>query len=447
MSLFGALDTAISGLTAQSAGFANISNDVANSQTVGFKRVDTSFSDLLTTSSAKVNDSGSVVSLPEYMNNVQGTIGQTDDTLGLAISGQGFFPVSVGTSTSNGVTTMSPTPYFTRAGDFQLNKNGYIVNSAGNYLNGWTVDPTTGVVNQNAVSPIQINQSVFNPVPTSQVTLAANLPATPAASATVSSQTSVYDALGTAHDVTLNWTQNAGAINTWTLQIVSPDDKNAAPTANVTDASGSPVIGTATVTFGNDGTIQTIGSPVSDFGAVSTPAPTPTSTGALVNFTTQFAPGVTQAISLNLGNFGAANGVTQFAGTTYSLRGLSQNGVPPGSFDGVTTTTAGGIVVNYNNGQARTIAQVPIVTFNNPNGLQAQNGQAYTTSQESGNALASAAGTNGAGNIVTGSIEQSNVDIATEFTKLIVTQQAYTANTKMITTANQMLQVTIDMKS
>ncbi len=447
MSLFGALDTAISGLTAQSAGFANISNDVANSQTVGFKRVETSFSDYLTTSSASVNDSGAVVSLPKYMNNVQGTIGQTDDTLGMAISGQGFFPVSVGTSTSNGVTTMSPTPYYTRAGDFQMNKNGYIVNSAGNFLNGWTVDPTTGVVNQNAVAPIQINQSVFNPVPTSTVTLAANLPATPSAAATVSSQTSVYDSLGTAHDVTLNWTQNAGAINTWTLQIVSPNDVNATPTATATDATGNRVIGSATVVFGNDGTIQSIGGPVSDYGTVTTPAPTPTNNGALVNFTTQFTPGVTQAISLNLGNFGAANGVTQFAGTTYSLRGLSQNGVPPGSFNGVTTTATGGIVVNYNNGQSRTIAQVPLVTFNNPNGLQAQNGQAYSTSELSGNALASAAGTNGAGNIVTGSIEQSNVDIATEFTKLIVTQQAYTANTKIVTTANQLLQVTIEMKA
>ena len=94
MSLFGAMNTAISGLSAQSAAFSNISDNVANSQTVGYKRVDTSFIDYLTTSNATENDSGAVVAMPDYVNNVQGTITQTDNTLGLAIAGQGFFAVS-----------------------------------------------------------------------------------------------------------------------------------------------------------------------------------------------------------------------------------------------------------------------------------------------------------------------------------------------------------------
>ena len=94
MSLFGAMNTAISGLTAQSSAFSNISDNVANSQSVGFKRVDTSFIDYLTTSTAAQNDSGAVVARPDYVNNVQGTITQTDDPLGLAIAGQGFFAVS-----------------------------------------------------------------------------------------------------------------------------------------------------------------------------------------------------------------------------------------------------------------------------------------------------------------------------------------------------------------
>src|SRR5579872_6156686 len=136
MSLFGAMNTAISGLGAQSAAFSNISDNVANSQTVGYKRVDTSFIDYLTTSNATVNDSGSVAASPEYINNVQGTITQTDNPLGLAITGQGFFAVSQQNGEVNGLPTFNQQQYYTRAGDFQLDKNGYLVNSAGNFLNG-----------------------------------------------------------------------------------------------------------------------------------------------------------------------------------------------------------------------------------------------------------------------------------------------------------------------
>jgi flagellar hook protein FlgE len=446
MSLFGAINTAVSGLSAQSASFGNISDNVANSQTVGFKEVDTSFSDFITTSTATSNDPGTVVALPNYTNNVQGTITQSEAPLALAIDGQGFFPVSQTIGNSNtGVPTFSTTPAYTRAGDFQMDKNGYLVNTGGDYLNGWSVNPTTGIVNRSSIAPIQINQTVFNPVPTGSMTLAANLPATPTAGQPVSSQVNVYDALGTAHPVILNWNQVAGSANTWTVQLVSPDDQNATPTAAVTDASGNPVIGTMDVTFGSDGTIQNIGTAVSDYGTVGSASAAVAGQPATFAFSTEFAAGTPQTITLNLGNYNQANGVTQFAGTNYTLRGINQDGVPPGGFSGVTTTSGGEIVVNYTNGQSRTIAQVPLVTFNDPNGLQRQNGQSFTATTLSGNPVTNDAGTNGAGTLVTGSIESSNVDIATQFTKLIVAQQAYSANAKSVTTANQMLQDTINM--
>jgi flagellar hook protein FlgE len=319
------------------------------------------------------------------------------------------------------------------------------VNSGGDYLNGWSVNPATGIVNRSSIAPIQINQTVFNPVPTGSMTLAANLPATPTAGQPVSSQVNVYDALGTAHPVILNWSQVAGSPNTWTVQLVSPDDQNPTPAAAVTDASGNPVIGSMDVTFGSDGTIQNIGTPVSDYGTVGSASAAVAGQPATFAFSTEFASGTPQSITLNLGNYGQANGVTQFAGTNYTLRGINQDGVPPGGFSGVTTTSGGEIVVNYTNGQSRTIAQVPLVTFNDPNGLQRQNGQSFTATTLSGNPVTNDAGTNGAGTLVTGSIESSNVDIATQFTKLIVAQQAYSANAKSVTTANQMLQDTINM--
>ena len=226
MSLFGAMNTAISGLNAQSNAFGNISDNVANTQTIGYKRVDTSFIDYLTTSNASVNDPGSVVARPDYVNNVQGTVTQSDNPLGLAIAGQGFFAVSQKTGEANNLPTFNPQQYYTRAGDFQMDKNGYLVNSANEALNGWPVY-RNGVVNQNTLAPIQVTQTVYNPVATSTVTLSANLPATPDTGTTttpISSNIDVYDALGTVHTVTLNWTLNPAVANNWTVSIAMPDD-------------------------------------------------------------------------------------------------------------------------------------------------------------------------------------------------------------------------------
>jgi flagellar hook protein FlgE len=444
MSLFGAINTAISGLTAQSSAFGNISEDVANSQTVGFKRVDTSFIDYLTTSTATNNEPGAVVAQPEYVNNVQGSVTQTDNPLGMAIAGQGFFAVSQPTGETNGVPTFNPQQFYTRAGDFSMNDSGFLVNSAGQYLNGWAVNPATGVADQNALLPIQVSQSTFNPVATSNVTLAANLPATPTAgtgtaTSPLSSQITVYDSLGTAHTVNLNWSQNAA--NDWNVQISVPDS-----------TTGTTDVGTADVQFGAlsgntvpEGTIGQVAVSAADPGTMTTGGFV-TGQPATLQFTTNFGSG-TQSIQLNLGDYGGTAGVTQYAGSAYSLLGLTQNGVPPGSFSGVTTQANGNVVVNYNNGQTRTIAQIPLVTFNAPNALQSQNGQSFTATPGSGSPLAEAASTNGAGNLVTGAVEGSNVDIATEFSNLIVAQQAYSANAKVVTTADQMLQATLQMLS
>ncbi len=439
MSLFGAMNSAISGLTAQSDAFGDISDNVANSQTVGFKRVDTSFVDFLTTSTATRNDPGAVVARPDYVNGVQGTITQTDSPLNLAIAGQGFFAVSQQTGQLSGKPTFNPQQFYSRAGDFSLNSQGYLVNSSGQFLNGWAADPVTGAINQNALSPIQITQTALNPVATSNVDLAANLPATPApgtatAAVPIASDITVYDSLGTAHNVTLGWSLNAS--NDWTVSITAPDA--ATPAVGSADVQFGPITSGNPVLPGTIGQIGTVTGSVNATGYVA---------GAAATMTMQmdFGSGL-QNITLNLGTYGGSSGVTQYAGTVYNLQGLSQDGVAPGNYAGVTTQANGSVVVNYNNGQTRTIAQVPLVTFNAPDALQRQNGQSFTATVASGNPLAEVVTTNGAGSLVISSVESSNVDIATEFSKLIVAQQAYSANTKVVTTANDMLQATINMK-
>jgi flagellar hook protein FlgE len=347
---------------------------------------------------------------------------------------------------NNNVPTFSPQKYYTRAGDFQMDKNGYLVNSANEALNGWPVDRVTGAVNQNTLQPIQVTQTVYNPVATTEVTLAANLPATPAVDTTKTPLTSnidVYDALGTAHKVTLSWTQVSNGA--WTVNVSVP---NSDPTLPATDC------GTAKIAFGDSTASPPVPQGTVDDVELADPPATPVvkvsgvyqaNQPAFLQFSANFGSGA-QIIQLNLGNYGGSDGVTQYAGTDYTLRGLTQNGVPPGSFASVSTQANGNIVVNYDNGQSRVIYKVPLITFNDPNQLQRQDGQSFTATLESGTPLAESASTNGAGNLVVESVEGSNVDIATEFSQLIVAQRAYTANTKMVTTADDMLQQTIDMK-
>ncbi len=419
MSLLGAMNTAVSGLSAQSAAFSNISDNVANSQTTGFKGTDTSFIDYLTTSSATQNQSGSVATRPDYTNDVQGSISTSTDATAMAIDGQGFFAVSQATGTTTaGSTLFNPTTEYTRDGDFTLNKSGYLVNSAGEYLNGWQAD-ATGAVAQGSVSPIQVNQSQDQPVATSTVSLSANLPAG-STSTSDSSQTTVYDAQGGTHTMSLAWSPGTAA-NTWNLT-VSTDGTAAATGVASFDSTG--VLQSFTPTTG--------GTAESGTGTPATLSVTPSYGGA--------------PISVGLGTIGSSDGVTQFAGTSYNPRSIDQNGVAAGNFSSITIQSNGNVVANYDNGQTRTLAQVPVVTFADPDALQRQNGQAFTATVNSGSAQAQTQNGNGAGSLVVGSTEGSNVDIAAELSKLIVAQQAYSANAKMITAANQLLQTTIDMK-
>jgi flagellar hook protein FlgE len=421
MSLLGAMSTAISGLNAQSAAFTNISDDIANSQTVGFKGVQTNFVDYLTTSTATTNLSGSVATTPDYLNNVQGSIAQSADPLALAIDGQGFFAVSQQNGTAaNNVPLFNQQQFYTRAGDFTLDAQGYLQNSAGEYLNGYTVNSATGAVSSSTLAPISVQQTQFQPVATSTVSLLANVPATPSGTSNLSSEVSVYDATGTSHQLTTAWTQVSA--NDWTLTLSSPDDQT------------GPTTGSVNVTFGSDGTLASIGTPTGNVALVG--AGTGAGTAAELTLTPTFN-GTAQPITLDLGTFGGASGVTQFAGTNYSLYSINQNGSAPGSFTGISTSDTGAVTANYNNGQSVTVAQVPVITFADPN--------AFTSTVQSGVAIAQNQDQNGAGTLVAGSTEASNVDIATQLSALIVAQEAYGANAKVITTANQMLQTTLQV--
>lgn len=426
MSLFGAMNTAISGLTAQSAAFTNISDNVANSQTIGFKGIDTDFTDYLTSSTRAQNQSGSVVATPDYRNDAQGAVQQSSDPTALAITGRGFFQVSTANGTNaTGQPILGPTAYFTRAGDFRLDANGYLVNSAGGYLNGWQAAQPGQALDTSQLVPLRIPTQASPPLATSNVALVANVPATPGPSSLLSSQIQVYDSTGSVHQLQLSWAP-AGA-DSWTLSIASPDQQ------------GGPLIGTATVNFNSNGTLASLANAT---GSVTAPA---AGAAATLQLAPNFGQG-TQAITLNLGTFNAAGGVTQYAGTDYALSSITQDGAPPGAFTGIATNASGDIIANYTNGRALRVAHVPLVTFQDPGALQRQNGQSFSATSDAGVAVVQTAGNNGAGTLVTSATENANVDIATELSKLIVAQQAYGANAKTISTAEQMLATTVNIK-
>lgn len=435
MSLFNAFTTAIGGLTAQGRALGHISDNIANSQTVGYKRVDTAFVSLVTTSSARLHSPGSVQARPEFANDVQGSIEQVALPTGLAISGGGMFGVSRQASldTNTGLPIFDNRPFYTRAGDFQLDRNGYLVNSAGYFLNGWPVNPNTLVVDRSQVVPIRVTERVGAPVATTEASLSANLPANVTVGTSFTSTLGVYDGLGNLQTLTIQWTLTAP--NQWQVDITAP-------------TGSTPPNGQFDIEFGGSGYPPGTMSDITNNGGLVTALTTPNpGDPAIATLSIQF-PGftTTQNITLSLGQFGEVNGLTQFAGTDYEVRSIQQNGVPPGSFSSIRITNAGDVVVNYDNGQQRTVFRVPVYTFPDVNELQREDGQAFSPTRESGPGNPQDPGRQGAGGLVVSAIERSNADIATEFTRLIQAQRTYTANARVITTTDEMLIDTINLK-
>jgi flagellar hook protein FlgE len=465
MSVLGALNTGVSGMDAQAAALSAISNNVANSQTVGYKETDTSFVDYVTQASATSEAPGSVAALPQYMNATAGTPTQTGNPTSLAVSGAGFFPVQLPVGASGaGTSSFSPLQYYTRAGDFSPNSQGYLQNSEGYVLDGFPAANAAGTsFNTNALQPIQISQAPSPPVATQNVSITGNIGSTPPSGTTsYTSSVQIYDAAGNQQTLNLTWSQVA-------TDPTNPISATNAPKANEWDLTVSTTgaepqtTGQMLVTFnpgsssatasGPVGTIENIAAATNTPASNASPAPVtatvPTvstaNSAATIGLALNFGQGL-QNVALNLGQFGSTNGITQFSGTSYAQSAPpAQDGLPQGNYNGVTIGSNGNVVVNYSNGATSTIAQVPLANFADPDSLQQQSGQAFTATTDSGVANIVAPGTGGTGTMVAGSVEGSNVDIATQFTQMIVAQQAYTANSKVITTANSMLQVAVNM--
>ncbi|QCI63023.1 flagellar hook protein FlgE [Phreatobacter stygius] len=452
MGIFGAMTTAVSGLAAQSYALENISGNIANSQTSGFKRIDTSFVDLIPDGAPKRELAGSVTAQSRATNTIQGQVQASGVNTNLAINGSGYFIVQQSTGSLDNQPVFSNVNYYTRRGDFTVDANGYMVNGAGYYLRGLKLDPTTGNPSGSSPTAIQITNDVIPAKSTSAINYRASLPSVPAtaryqasvagselidptltagaasygsvpgdaakfvASSVSGGSITAYDPLGNPVNVQVRWTKTANA---------SAGPPAVEATWNAYYQSNSGAGTEAWTRIGSDFTFN-------GTGQMTAPTTSPTISNLTVN-------------GVNVGNVKldiGSNGISQYARTDGSVlvTTIDQNGYSAGKLANVTITDTGRVRGNYTNGQALDLFQIPLATFQGENSLKRMDGGAFGETAESGSPILG-----GGGKISSNSLEGSNVDISEEFTKLIVTQQAYASNTRIVTTANAMLQETINM--
>ncbi len=451
MGIYGALATAVSGLRAQSFALEHVSGNIANSQTVGFKRTDTSFADLVPESPYYKQLAGGVQSFTRATNTVQGDIVGADVSTYMGVNGDGFFIVEQRSSVADGKPVFSGVDYYSRRGDFEFDSAGYLVNGAGYYLKAIKVDPQTGNLVGSVPEPVRITNDFLPASQTTTIDLRANLASYPQTTNSdpdiVDSElldvadfnndpTAGGDALVQGQDVDafLDTSISGGAITVYNsdgssvnVQMRWAKTSNSPQTWNMFYQTDSNATGTDTawINIGQDYVFNDSGQLNPDVNSV-------TLTGVTVNGQT------VGDIVLNHG----VNGITQFADSNGSVQvtELRQNGYAAGELVGVSISEQGRIVASYTNGRTVDLYEVTLASFNAANRLQKLDGGAFAVTQDSGQAILGAQGT-----IIGASLENSNTDIADEFTKLIVTQQAYSASTRIVTTSDEMLQEVLNM--
>jgi flagellar hook protein FlgE len=413
------LGAAASGIDTMQTDLDTIGNDIANSETDGFKSGTAEFQDLLTeqlqpagaaagTSLASTNPSavGAGAEVSAIATDFsEGPVTQTGVSSDVAIEGNGFLVVS-----QNGQT------FYTRDGDLQIDANGNLATQGGGLVLGWASgQPTTSPPGPLSI----IVGSAEAPAETQNVDLGGNLPA--GSTTPVNVTTTMYDALGNAVPVDLTFTPT-GATNTWSLQGTVPGAATTLWTAP------------QTVAFGANGQLSSINGAAVGTGTTSLAIDTPPS-----NYTwTGAAPDVDFPAA------GSENAVTQFA-ADQTIAVTSQDGYAAGTLDSYSIGANGAITGTYSNGESQTLGTIALAQFANPQGLDDVGNGEYTPTAASGSAQLGEPGTNGLGSLQGGAVEGSNVDLATELTDLIEAQTAYQANTKVVDSTSTALQSLVEM--
>ncbi|ADE15415.1 flagellar basal body FlaE domain protein [Nitrosococcus halophilus Nc 4] len=412
-------NTSLSGLNAASSDLDVVSNNIANANTTGFKRSRAEFADIFAVSSfgSPKTAVGSGVLLNRAAQQFdQGNLDFTQNILDLAVSGRGFFALSPNLTNNELV--------YSRAGAFSINKDGYVVNGAGQFLRTYPVnqDGTVTASSLESSQPVRLPTSAGTPQATSQVSIGANLPADAASldpanfdpldadTFTASTSTTVFDSLGNSHISTLYFVKDTNSPNQWAVY-------NALDGALVNVSGGTAGAGGiqyGTLNFDSSGGLMG-----------TTPSPLVTDPIVLGNGAND--------MTLTL-NFPSTN-TTQVA-SPFNVTALDQDGFTSGRLTGLDISETGVIRANFSNGQNLALGKVALAQFPNEQGLRQLGNNSWAGTIDSGAAIAGEAGNGSFGLIQGGALESSNVDLTAELVHLITAQRNFQANARAIETAS-----------
>jgi flagellar hook protein FlgE len=413
--------TSLSGLYANQQKLNVIGNNLANLNTIGFKASSVQFMDLVSQSVGGSSRNPMQVGLGVTTGSIspnfrQGGIETTGIATNVAIQGEGFFVIGGPGNRS-----------YTRAGDFAFDENGMLVTADGRPVQGYTsLDPLTGaVITTGQPGDVVIPPGVLRPpTATTLFGTTTNLDSGAAVGATFTASVQIYDALGEPHVTTITYTKTGAGL--WNYAMTVPGEEVAGGVA------GTPFqFANGTVAFDGQGRLaQVNGAAAADL-AVAAPA---------------WANGAPAAnLTWDLVDANNVASLTGF-GSPSATSSITQNGTPAGTLTALGINADGEILATFGTGSSIIVGQLALANFNNPQGLTKLGSNQYGESQASGIANVGTANTGGRGSLTGGAVEQSNVDIAQEFTQMILAQRGYQANSKSITVTDELLVETLNMK-
>lgn len=407
--MFPAFSVALSALQANSSAIDVVGNDLANLNTTGYKSTDVQFEDLMSqtigfgqTTAEMGMGVGPIATVSEF---TQGTLTSTGGATDAAIQGNGFFVVQ----------NSSNQTLYTRDGSFQVNSTGQLTTASGEVVQGWTAN--NGVINPNGpTSDLTLPLGTVIPATaTSNIGLTINLNSATANNGTFSAPIQVYDSQGTPHTLTATFTKSAA--NAWTYAVTLP--------ANDLGSGGNTTLASGTLAFDANGNLTSpaAGSPI----AIKA---------------TGLADGAAD-LDINWNLYDAnGNGLLTQNAQASGIGKTTQDGSAPGQITNVALQNGGLLVATYSNGAQSTVGQIAVANIPNPDSLQSVGDNELAATASTGSISVGAAGTGGLGQIVAGSLENSTVDIASEFTKMLSYENSYQAASRVITTSDQLLQDT-----
>ena len=432
MTISSSLNAGVAGLSSNATRLAAISDNIANSATYGYKRVEADFQSLVISSNGGSYSAGGVRSSTQRLIDERGSLVSTSNATDLAVRGRGMLPVARASEVEvgNGGAQM----LLTTTGSFRTDDEGKLVTESGLVLLGWPANPDGTVPEfprdtSDGLEPVQINVNQLTGEPTTQVNLGVNLPATEteAGASGTPQQLSIeyFDNLGKSENLLIEYTPTVpgtGASNEWTMTIAD-------------SAQGGTIIGEYTLTFDD---ARASGGTLLSVATVTGGAYDPV-TGSMI---VSVAGG---PMEITIGELGAADGMTQLS-NSFAPLSISKDGSPVGNMTSAEVDANGFVHAAFDTGITRVIYQVPLVDLPNPNGMVALDQQTYMPSPDSGSFFLWDAGDGPTGDVVAFAREESATDVAGELTDMIQTQRAYSSNAKVIQTVDEMLQETTNIK-